>query len=198
MILSEQAIRAELSSGRLKIAPPPDEAEFDSDSVGVHLGEKIYSWQKPGGGAKLSVPLWTAKQEGGFEYKGFSREHLKVVAPDDDGIITMRPGRFYIADLKQSIQLPNDLAAMVQGKSTLARLGVIVHLTSPHAHAGWTGTLTLEMANLGPLDIQLKAGMSIGQLTFWRVEQPVGQDEDVTGGSFSGQEDARGNTDSRT
>ena len=77
----------------------------------------------------------------------------------------------------------------IQGKSSLARLGVIVHLTAPHAHAGWAGWLTLEIYNLGPFNIELKSGMAIGQLTFWRVEDP---EDLVREGQFSNQLDAKG------
>jgi dCTP deaminase len=191
-LLSEIAIRKALASGDLKIEPAPDQTHFDSDSVEVHLGDQVYTWRKPSGGAITTMQLWAGKGEpGAFNYNQFSKENLVHVAPDPDGIVTMRPLTFYLADLKQRTELPPWLAMHIQGKSTLARLGVMVHLTAPHAHAGWRGRLALEMYNLGPFNIELKPGTPMGQLTFWRVEEPPRAD-DIVPKAFSGQEKATG------
>lgn len=93
-----------------------------------------------------------------------------------------------LADLRRRTALPHDVAMHIQGKSSLARLGVLIHLTAPHA--GWEGRLTLEICNLGPFNIEMKPGMTIGQLTFWRLEDAdAGK---LQTGQFSGQADALG------
>ena len=190
-LLSAKAIRAALQTGSLVIDPPPKDEHFDSDSVEVHLGKTIYKWKQPEGGAVLTIPLWQEKgAEGAFSYKQFAK-NLVEVAPDPDGIITIRPHTFYLADLHQFTALPPDLAMHIEGKSTLARLGLAVHITAPHAHAGWPGRLTLEMYNLGPFNLELKPGTPIGQLTFWRVEDPLSADE-IKGKTFTGQQKATG------
>ena len=188
-LLSEVAIRKRLERGDLVIDPAPRPEHFDSDSVEVHLGDSVYTWKAPAGGAVLSVPFWKRKEEGGFSYRLFAKEHLVRVEPDPDGIVTMRPRTFYLADLRQRTELPNDLAMHVQGKSSLARLGLAVHITAPHAHAGWSGRLTLEMYNFGPFNLELKPDIAIGQLTFWSVEDPP---EEVAPKTFSDQDQASG------
>ena len=192
-LLSEKAIRAALARGALKIDPPPGDEHFDSDSVAVHVGERIYTWKQPAGGATLTVPLWrSGAANNPFDMKSFAAEHLAVVPPDPDGLVTIRPHTFYLADLMQYIALPADLAVHIQGRSTLARLGMGVHVTAPHAHAGWDGRLALEIYNFGPFNIELKRGAPVGQLTFWRVEDPASSAEEIRPGIFTGQERASG------
>ena len=196
-LLSERAIKEALHNKSLVIDPAPEELHFDSDSVEVHLGNVIYTWRMPHGGALISVPLWKKKDDpGAFAYLEFAKEHLVQVQPDPDGIVTMRPRTFYLADLRQRTELPPDVAMHIQGKSTLARLGMLVHLTAPHAHAGWKGRLTLEMYNAGPFNIELKPGTPIGQLTFWRVEKPA-EAKDITAKTFDDQETAAGGRSKR-
>lgn len=192
-ILSQRAIKKLLEGGSLEIQPLPKEDHFDSDAVEVHLGDTIWEWTRQPGGSTLALSLWKTSHQNDsdyFNYNDFAKQHLKPVPPDNTGIVALRPHTFYLADLKQYTKLPPDVAMHIQGKSTLARLGVIVHLTAPHAHAGWNGKLTLEIYNLGPFIIELKSGMAIGQLTFWRVEDPGELAERDS--TFSNQADARG------
>jgi len=189
-ILSERAIKRHLEDGTLKIDPPPEPADFDTDSIEIHLGDTIYEWSPQPAAVRMTISLWQTDSEK-FVYNRLAEAHLKTVPPDNAGVITLRPRSFYLADLRQHTTLPHDVAMHIQGKSSLARLGMLVHLTAPHAHAGWTGRLTLEICNLGPFNIELKPGMPIGQLTFWRLEDP--DTEAVQDGQFSNQQDARGN-----
>ena len=173
-LLSSNAIRAALEQRALVIDPLPKEEDFDSDSVDVHLGERIYRWRQLEGGATMTIPLWRANEPGRpFVYRRFSDENLQLVPADADGIITLRPQTFYLADLRQHTRLPPNLAMHVQGKSSLARIGVGVHVTAPHAHAGWHGRLTLEIYNFGPFNVELKPGVALAQLYFWQVDDPV-------------------------
>ncbi|HEX4413656.1 MAG TPA: 2'-deoxycytidine 5'-triphosphate deaminase, partial [Lacipirellulaceae bacterium] len=163
-ILSRRAICKRIETDELKIVPAPTEEDFGSDSIDVHLGDRVYEWIGSVPGSVVSISLWeTGANE--FNYTPFSKQYLRDVPPDNAGIITLRPKTFYLADLRQHTTLPPDVAMHIQGKSSLARLGVLVHLTAPHAHAGWTGRLTLEIYNLGPFNIEMKPGMTIGQLT---------------------------------
>lgn len=187
-LLSQQAIKARLECGELKIAPPPTDTDYDSDAVDVHMGDVIYEWDHQPEAAALTVSPWKREK---FSYKKFSSKHLIKVPFDNAGIVTLRPHTFYLADVRELTHLPPDLAMHIQGKSSLARLGLLVHLTAPHAHAGWKGHLTLEMYNLGPFNIELKPDMPIGQLTFWKVEGAGAADE-IIPGQFSGQTNAKG------
>lgn len=192
-LLSANAIKAALASREIIIDPPPTEEQFDSDSVDVHLGNTIYKWKGLDGGAKITIPLWrsAAGGAGAFSYREFANQNSIVVPPDADGIVTLRPQTFYLADLHEHTTLGPNIAMHIQGKSSLARLGVAVHVTAPHAHAGWYGRITLEIFNYGPFNIELKPGVPVGQLFFWRVEDPVSADA-VKPQQFTGQERATG------
>jgi dCTP deaminase len=189
-ILSRQAIEKRLESGELKIVPSPKEEDYDSDSVDVHLGDKVYEWVVPPSGSTISVSIWK-KPPNDFRFKEFSNQYLREVPADNAGIITLRPQTFYLADLRQHTSLPCDVAMHIQGKSSLARLGVMIHITAPHAHAGWVGRLALEIYNLGSFNIEMKPDMVIGQLTFWKVEEP-GDAASLPIKQFDNQKTARG------
>ena len=191
-LLSANAIKAALASGEIKIDPPPKEEQFDADAVDVHLGNTIYKWRSLEGGATITIPLWRPKGTvGAFSHKEFAKQHCPIVPPDADGIVTLRPQTFYLADLHEHTTLSPSIAMHIEGKSSLARLGVGVHVTAPHAHAGWYGRLTLEIFNYGPFNIELKPGVPIGQLYFWRVEEPIAA-SDVKVQQFTGQARATG------
>ncbi|MDX1963600.1 MAG: dCTP deaminase [Pirellulales bacterium] len=188
-LLSRAAIQRRIADGSLLIDPPPLAGDYDSDSVDVHLGNKVYEWLQPATGTTLTISLHKKQQQ--FSYREFAKTYLREVPVDNSGIITLRPHTFYLADLRQHTTLPSDLAMHIQGKSSLARLGVLVHLTAPHAHAGWKGRLALEIYNLGPFNIELTPEIVIGQLTFWKVEEPESQ-PDETPKQFDNQQTARG------
>lgn len=189
-IFSREAIQRRLESGEIKIEPPPREEDFDSDSVDVHLGDKVYEWIKSPGGSTVTISVWK-EPPNDFRYTTFSSQFLREVPLDNSGVITLRPQSFYLADLRQYTKLPADIAMQIQGKSSLARLGLLVHLTAPHAHAGWDGRLTLEIYKLGPFNVELKPSMVIGQLTFWRVEE-LGDPCALPQKQFDSQTSARG------
>jgi dCTP deaminase len=135
--------------------------------------------------------LATPQERGSIRLQRVCEREPDEGRADPDGIVTLRPGTFYLADLRQYTKLPPDIAMHIEGKSSLARLGVCVHITAPHAHAGWSGHLTLEILNSGPFNIELKPGIAMGQLTFWRVEQPLAE-SDLPTQQFSNQQTARG------
>lgn len=111
-LLSRQAIARKLESGDVQITPSPDEQDYDSDSVDVHLGDKVYEWIAPPQGATIAIALWKKPPEE-FSYKKFSATYLREVPPDKFGIVTLRPHTFYLADLRQHTKLPPDIAMHV-------------------------------------------------------------------------------------
>ena len=94
------------------------------------------------------------------------------LTPDEDGTITLRPGRLYIASSIETLRIPNDLMAFFHGKSTLGRAGLMVHITAGYIDPGFVGTLTLEMVNVAPWAITLRNEDKIGQLTFHELDYP--------------------------
>jgi dCTP deaminase len=181
MILSAKAIQAEIALGRLRVDPTPDVTTgYDTDSVNVHMGDRLYEWRPRPQGMVTSLRL------GGFKYRELERYALIELSPDGDGVITMRPGKFYQADLLEYLSLPENVCAHIEGKSSLARIGLQIHVTAPHAHAGWEGRLKLEMINHGPFNLEITPGFEIGQLFFYRIESP--ETGAVHRGQFQGQD----------
>jgi dCTP deaminase len=127
------------------------------------------------GGSPIQLDL----RKGGIAR--FLADHCEVRHIDDDQPYSLRYGRFVLASTHERVAFPLDppaepiLAARVEGKSSLARCGLLVHFTAPTIHAGFSGHITLEMINLGPADILLTPGMFICQLILEEVRgRPTG------------------------
>lgn len=177
MILSNLEIQKALDEGRLVINPEPQPRRkgigvkycpYDTHSVDLRLGSEItipkpstyaYDFLAPGSIADL-----IAKN---------SRKHTL----EEDRPYHLKKNEFILAQTLETIELPIEkgppyLGARIEGKSSRARCGVLVHFTAPTVHPGWTGPLTLEMINLGPTTFLLTPGMPIAQLI---VEQVHGE-----------------------
>ncbi len=198
MILSDAAILEALSDGRLRIEPAPvapggagDRSAFDSTSVNLRLGSIL---RVPADDASITFDPTT-----GSVAQTLDRLYDRVDIPPEGFVLD--PRRFVLGmtleqvhlslppDLDPSVAAKGCLAARVEGKSSLARLGLLVHFTAPTIHAGFRGTIALEMMNLGPAGIRLKAGMPICQL----ILEPVLGTPLSAGGQFVGQTDPTGN-----
>jgi dCTP deaminase len=121
----------------------------------------------------------------GYKYSDFANAYSDLQDIGAGGYI-LEPGSFVLGATAEYVELPNHsrLAARVEGKSSLARLGVGIHITAPTIHAGFKGTIELEMFNLGVLRVQLLPGMRVCQLIF---EQTLGTPEKGYRGQFFGQ-----------
>ena len=96
--------------------------------------------------------------------------HLIDVRPDEPFIL--HPGEFVLASTYEAVTLPDDIAARLEGKSSLGRLGLLTHSTAGFIDPGFTGHVTLELSNVATLPIKLWPGMKIGQLCFFRLSSP--------------------------
>jgi dCTP deaminase len=188
MILSDQAIRQAVADHRLIIEPLPPEGHFSPSAVDMRLGSEIKVWaddlvNQTGVGVHL-------------EYDDVSIPRLASYARDatldDRGIFVLRPGQFVLGQTVEKLGFPLEggLAGRVEGRSSLARLGVVVHLTAPTIHADFGGEngaiITLEIVNLGPFHLELRPGVSrICQLI---VEQVEGEFESGLDSAFREQQ----------
>jgi dCTP deaminase len=113
-----------------------------------------------------------------------------------DGVFILHPGEFVLGSTLERVAVPNDLVARVEGKSSLGRLGLLIHSTAGFIDAGFDGHVTLELANVANLPITLYPGMKIGQISFMKMtspaEKPYGSG--AKGSKYQGQ---RGPTPSR-
>ena len=121
----------------------------------------------------------------------------RVVEPDGDEPFILHPGEFVLGSTLEVVSLPDDLAARVEGKSSLGRLGLLTHATAGFVDPGFSGHVTLELANVATLPIKLYPGMKIGQFCFFQLtsasEHPYGSEK--YGSRYQGQ---RGPTPSRS
>jgi dCTP deaminase len=175
MILSDREIQAAISRGSLTITPPPPAQAYSSTSLDLTLDSQIRLWDTAAGGVKMRI----CPADSAFSFTDVSNRHTKVITMPPDGY-EVAPGSFLLGWTRERIELPHRarIAARVEGKSSLARLGLGVHVTAPTIHAGFGYNPTkpgaglpiqLEIFNLGPLPIELKPGMAICQLIFEEV-----------------------------
>ena len=116
----------------------------------------------------------------------------EVSSSEDDPFI-LHPGEFVLGSTSERVGIPNDLVARLEGKSSLGRLGLLIHSTAGYVDAGWDGQLTLELSNVASLPITLYPGMKIGQISFVQMttsaDNPYGSSK--LGSKYRGQEGPR-------
>ena len=176
MVLSDRDIRAEIEAGRIVIDPYIPEAVQPS-SVDLHLDRRFRVFRNsryPYIDVRADQPELT---------------ELVEIAGDDPFIL--HPGEFVLGSTFERVQLPNDLVARLEGKSSLGRLGLLIHSTAGYVDPGWEGNLTLELSNVANLPITLYDGMKIGQISFQRLSSPaeVGYGDARIGSKYRGQRD---------
>ena len=178
MILTDREIRIALQDKAIIIEPQPDQSvAISSTSIDLTLSHVFREW-KAMNGVKISPGAE------GYTYSALA-QNFQVAK---DAPYTLKPGKFVLAWTAEKISIPTKsrLAARVEGKSSLARLGICIHVTAPVIHSGFKGQIQLEMYNFGPLEVVLDAGMWICQLVF---EQTAGTPERGYEGIFAGQAD---------
>ncbi|MBI1207383.1 MAG: dCTP deaminase [Azospirillum sp.] len=177
MILTDREIQIALHTGQITIDPKPGESAFASTSVDLCLGDKAKRWKSAAG-----VPIRPGQP--GFSYLQVADIlcHEVEAAPD----FILKHSDVLLGWTQEVISLPiqSRLAARVEGKSSLARLGIGIHVTAPTIHAGFQGQIQLEIVNHGPHEIWLSPGMRICQLIF---EMTTGTPEKGYQGIFANQ-----------
>ena len=182
MLLSDRDIRTDLASGRIGLDPFDDEM-IQPSSVDVRLDRyfRLFDNHKyPVIDPSLPQP-----------------ELTRLVEVDPDDSFMLHPGEFVLASTLELVTLGDDVAARLEGKSSLGRLGLLTHSTAGFIDPGFSGHVTLELSNVATLPITLWPGMKIGQLCYFRLtspaEKPYGAG--ATGSRYLGQ---RGPTASRS
>jgi len=181
MVLSDRSIREALASGRILI-DPLDESCVQPSSVDLHLDNLFRVF------LNHSMPVIDVKQD--------QEDLTELVKIPEEQAFILHPGEFVLGSTAERVRLPDDLVARLEGKSSLGRLGLLIHSTAGFVDAGWDGHLTLELSNVANLPITLYPGMKIGQISFLQMttpaEFPYGSKS--TGSKYQGQ---RGPTPSR-
>jgi dCTP deaminase len=173
-VLSDGTIRRLVEDGRIKI-DPWDESLVQPASVDLRLGDSFRVFHNH---RTSSIDLRDPPQN--------LTEEVRVTG---DEPFVIHPGEFALGRTLEWVELPDDIVARIEGKSSLGRLGLIVHATAGFCDPGWKGTLTLELANLTRVPIRLYHGLAIAQLSFMALdapaERPYGHEE--LGSHYQGQ-----------
>jgi dCTP deaminase len=162
MVLSDQDIRKALKSKRISIKPAPDlTTQLGSCSVDLRLGDtfRVFDYSK-------YAYIDPSK-------KDFSNEITKVIKVAKNGEFIMQPGDFVLAVTLESVKIPADLMGRLEGRSSLGRLGLVVHSTASIFDPGWDGNPVLELGNLGRMALKLTVGMRICAMTFEELSSPA-------------------------
>lgn len=185
VILTDREIQIALEHGSILIDPSPDERAYSSTSVDLTLDSSLSIFKDNSSGIETAVDPGAAH----FNYEKALAALVSPIKIGADGYL-FEPNRLVLAWTREYIELKAHarLAARVEGKSSLARLGIAVHVTAPTIHAGFEGQIRLEMYNHGRIPLRLRAGMRICQLIF---EQTLGVPVQGYKGRFSGQRSKR-------
>jgi dCTP deaminase len=182
VLLSDRDIRKELAEGRV-LLDPLDDAMVQPSSVDVRLDRFFRLFDNH----KYAV----------IDPAQHQPDLTRLVEVEGDDPFVLHPGEFVLGSTYETVTLPDDVAARLEGKSSLGRLGLLTHSTAGFIDPGFSGHVTLELSNVATLPIQLWPGMKIGQLCFFRLsspaEHPYGSDR--YGSRYQGQ---RGPTASRS
>ena len=158
MILSDRDIRTEIEAGHIVI-DPFDAACIQPSSVDLHVDSQFRVF------ANSRYPYIDVREEMP------DLTELVEVKPDEPFIL--HPGEFVLGSTLERVALPDDLVARLEGKSSLGRLGLLIHSTAGYVDPGWDGYLTLELSNVANLPITLYPGMKIGQISFFQLTSPA-------------------------
>ena len=185
MILTDREIQMALENRAIIIDPEPSLQNYSSTSVDLTLDPTLSVFREELDG--IEVVLDPSKP--GFSHEAVLGEKSTQQVIDGDGWV-FNPGQLILAWTIERIELPlsGKLAARVEGKSSLARLGISIHLTAPTIHAGFGGQIRLEMMNHGKHPVRLRRAMKICQLIF---EMTTGTPVSGYRGRFSGQRSAQ-------
>ena len=181
MILSDRTIREELAAGRIVI-DPLDESSIQPSSVDLRLDRLFRVF------LNHTMPVIDVKED--------LEDLTRLVKIDDGEAFILHPGEFVLGSTYEKVSLPDDLVGRIEGKSSLGRLGLLIHSTAGFIDAGFSGHITLELSNVANLPITLYPGMKIGQVSFLRMTTPadVPYGSARVGSKYQGQ---RGPTPSR-
>ena len=158
MVLSDRTIKEELAKGRIVISPL-DDADIQPASVDLRLDRKLL--------------VFTNSRRPHIDVKESLDDLTEIVEIGDESPFILHPGEFVLGSTMEHIELPDDLVARLEGKSSLGRIGLVIHSTAGFVDPGWKGHLTLELSNLARLPITLYYGMKIGQISYLRLTTPA-------------------------
>ncbi|MGD0729328.1 MAG: dCTP deaminase [Candidatus Micrarchaeaceae archaeon] len=170
MVLSDRDIKLNLKSGKIKIEPCDIDVQVSPVGVDLRLGNAFRLFKT------------THRSHIDLAHQNLELD-TDLMEVEDGGEFMLHPGEFVLGITKETIELPNDIAGRIDGRSSLGRLGIIVHSTAGHVDPGWKGKITLEISNIGKLPIAIIPGMRFCNIMFEPVSSPV---ENAYKGKYAG------------
>ena len=181
MVLSDHSLREQLAAGRI-IIEPYDEQCVQPSSIDVKVSNLFRVFRNHTAGI--------------IDVKEDMEDLTELITVPDDGVFMLHPGEFVLGSTLERVVVPSDLVARIEGKSSLGRLGLLIHSTAGFIDAGFDGHVTLELANVASLPITIYPQMRIGQISFLQMttaaDNPYGSG--ANGSKYQGK---RGPTPSR-
>jgi len=174
MVLSDRTIKEEIEAGRI-IIDPYEPKMVQPSSVDVRVDNRFRVFHN------ARYPYIDVRQP--------MDDLTELVEVNRDEPFILHPGEFVLGQTLERVRLPDDLVARLEGKSSLGRLGLLIHSTAGFVDAGFEGNLTLELSNVANLPITIYHGMPIGQISFMRMDGPVESPygSKVAGSKYQGQ-----------
>ncbi|MCW2956664.1 MAG: deoxycytidine triphosphate deaminase [Thermoleophilia bacterium] len=174
MVLSDRSIREALAAGRLEITPF-DDALVQPSSVDVRVGR----WFR----------VFRNNRRPYIDVRESPEGLTELMEASEDDPFILHPGEFVLGATAEQVRIGNDLVGRLEGKSSLGRLGLLIHSTAGFIDPGFAGTITLELSNVANLPITIYPGMKIGQISFLQMttaaDHPYGSGE--LGSKYKGQ-----------
>lgn len=162
MVLSDKDIKRALKEKRIEISPLPDlKTQLGSCSIDLRLGDKFRVFEH-----SRNTFIDPAK-------KDYSNEITREIKVKKGGQFIMQPGDFVLAVTLENVKIAPDLMGRLEGRSSLGRLGIVVHSTASIFDPGWDGKPVLELGNLGRMAVALTVGMRICAMTFEELSSPA-------------------------
>jgi dCTP deaminase len=162
MVLSDRDIKKALKDGHINITPKPDlKTQLGSNSIDLRLGNsfRVFDYSK-------------------FAFidpynKEASQEVTKEITVKNDERFIIHPGDFVLGTTIEYLEVPDDLVGNLEGRSSIGRLGVLIHSTAASIECGFRGNITLELANMGKMPVALYPGMRICSVSFVKLTSPA-------------------------
>jgi dCTP deaminase len=173
MVLSDVDLQEALVSGRIMVSPAPDlESQMGACSLDLRLGNEFRVFERTRNAF--------IDPRGQIDWESFTRV---VNVPDGESFV-IHPQELVLAATIEEIALPADILGRLEGRSSLGRIGIIVHGTAPLFYPGFAGHAVMELGNIGPMPVALYPGMRICSFTFERLSSPSSRPYK---GKYSGQ-----------
>jgi dCTP deaminase len=157
-VLSDRDIRASIEAGEIVIKPY-DPKDLQPSSVDLHLDRRFRVFRN--------------NRYAYIDVRNPQPDLTELLTIQDDEPFVLHPGEFVLGQTLEWTELPNNLVARLEGRSSLGRLGLLIHSTAGYVDPGWKGHLTLELSNVANLPIALYYAMSIGQISYFKMSSPV-------------------------